>query len=136
MSRIQMQLSRPTLLAFKEYKRLVYGDSEINATNGYVLGVALRGILEDISSTKTLDNLDSIDSIPWVNVAKDEVPNVTNSNDKDVVRTKTTLTMDKEINDALVVLQSEFKSIFGTQRIYKAFVVKMIMFASIKKLIS
>ncbi|MDK4450053.1 hypothetical protein [Enterococcus casseliflavus] len=133
MSRIQMQLSRPTLLAFREYKRLIYGDSDINATNGYVLGVALKNILSEISSTDSIDNLDKIDNIPWVEISKAEIPNVTNSTDNEIVRTKTTLTMEKEVDDALVLLQNEFKNLFETSRIYKAFVVKMIMFAAIKK---
>lgn len=131
MSRIKIQLSRPTLLAFKEFKKLTYNDGEINATNGYILGIALKEILPIISSTNELLNLDLIDSINWVSLSQKNIPNVTNSDDTEIVRTRTTLTVEKSIDDSMNIFQNEFLRIFDSKRIYRAFVVKMILFAAI-----
>lgn len=131
MSRIKIQLSRPTLLAFKEFKKLTYNDGEINATNGYVLGIALKEILPIISSTNELLNLDLIDSINWVSLSQKNIPNVTDSDDTEIVRTRTTLTVEKSIDDSMNIFQNEFLRIFDSKRIYRAFVVKMILFAAI-----
>ena len=133
MTRVQMQLSRPTLLAFKEFKRLAYGDEELNATNGYIVGVALKELLPYISSEGNIENIDLVNQIDWETYDKEPLSNVTDSDDTDTVRTKTTLTLEHSVDNALNHLQKEFKEIFKVNRVYKAFVVKMILYAAIRK---
>ena len=129
--RLKIQLSRPTLLAFKEFKRLVYFDENLNATNGYILGIALKEILPIISSSNSIENLDQINHIDWIKLSKASIPNVTVSNDNKIVRTRTTLTIEQSVYDTLKELQNLFLDIFDTKRIYTSFVVKMILFAAI-----
>ena len=131
--RLKIQLSRPTLLAFKSFKSIVYGDENLNATNGYILGVALKELLPIISSTNDIENLDLVDKIEWKELLEKFIPNVTDSNDTETVRTRTTLTIEHSVYNALNVLQNQFLKIFDAQRIYRAFVVKMILFAAIDK---
>lgn len=134
--RLKIQLSRPTLLAFKEFKRLAYGDENLNATNGYVLGIALKELLPYISSTNNIENLDLVGQIKWKEISEKNIPNVTDSNDNEIVRTRTTLTIEYSVDSALSSLQNQFLQIFHAKRIYKAFVVKMVLFAAIDKRIN
>lgn len=131
--RLKIQLSRPTLLAFKSFKSIVYGDENLNATNGYILGVALKELLPIISSTNDIENLDLVDRIEWKELLGKSILNVTDSDDKEIVRTRTTLTIESSVYNALNVLQNQFLTIFDTKRIYRAFVVKMVLFAAIDK---
>ena len=62
--------------------------------------------------------------------------NVTDSDDTETVRTRTTLTIEHSVYNALNVLQNQFLTIFDAKRIYRAFVVKMVLFAAIDKRIN
>lgn len=134
--RLKIQLSRPTLLAFKSFKSIAYGDENLNATNGYILGVALKELLPIISSTNDIENLDLVDRIEWKELLKKSILNVTDSDDTETVRTRTTLTIEHSVYNALNVLQNQFLTIFDAKRIYRAFVVKMVLFAAIDKRIN
>ena len=35
--RVKIKLSRHTVIAFQEFKKLLYGDPDMKVTNGYVL---------------------------------------------------------------------------------------------------
>ncbi|GIO28063.1 hypothetical protein [Ornithinibacillus bavariensis] len=119
--RIKIKLSRSTVLAFQEYKRLTYGDPNITVTNGYVLGSAFKSIQPDLPSIK------------WEKVNASPIPNVTDNNDKSIVGVDTTLNIDKSVLDGIDELQRKFLAVFGTKRVYRAFVVKLVIYAAILK---
>lgn len=119
--RIKMKLSRLTVLAFQEYKRLTYGDPNITVTNGYVLGSAFKYIQPDLIS------------INWEEINASHIPNVTDNVDKSIVGVDTTLNVDKSVSDGIDDLQRKFLTVFGTKRVYRAFVVKLVIYAAILK---
>lgn len=117
--RVQMKLSRTTVLAFNEFKRLVYGDPHITITNGYVLGVAYNSIKTKLSTFN------------WKDINEANIPNVTVNGDKNVEGVKTTLNIEQSIMKGVEELQKKLKEELGGKRIHRAFVVKLIMFAAI-----
>lgn len=117
--RVKIKLSRHTVIAFQEFKKLTYGDPNIKVTNGYVLGVAVK-------SLKPYFPL-----INWKDVSDGSIPNVTDNNDNSIVGVDTTLNIETEILKEIEKLQKEFLNIFKTKRIHKSYVVKLIMYAAI-----
>ncbi|MED3629507.1 hypothetical protein P5643_01225 [Bacillus subtilis] len=117
--RLQMKLSRPAVLSFNEFKRIVYGDPNIKVTNGYVLGAAYNTLIPKLST------------IDWKQVDKKHIENVTNSNDKSISGVHTTLNIESSILNGIEKIQKDFLEIFNTKRIHKSFVVKLVMFAAI-----
>ena len=128
-----MQLSRPTLLAFNEYKGIVYGDKELDATKSYILKIALNDLLPLISSTNSLDNLDLVNEIDWKKIAVSKISGVTDGKDTKTTRMPTTLTLDISVSNALSKIQSDFLVVFDAKRVYINFVVKMIIFGALLK---
>lgn len=117
--RIQMKLSRITILAFREFKIIKYGDPNIRITNGYLLGVAYKSI-EPIFS-----------SIEWENIEKKALPYFSIYDEEVIDSVITTLNIERDILEGIEQLQKHFLTVFGTKRIHKAFVVKLIMLAAI-----
>ena len=117
-----MKLSRTTVLAFNEFKRLKYDDPNIRITNGYLLGVAYKSLIPVLSS------------IEWEQIVNEPIQNVTVNEDQTVEGVKTTLNLEQTVLDGIESLQKEFLTVFKAKRIHKAFVVKMVMLAAIKKI--
>ncbi|RFU64454.1 hypothetical protein [Bacillus sp. V59.32b] len=117
--RIQMKLSKATVIAFNEFKRKIYGDPNIEITNGYVLGAAYNLIKEE------LENID------WEEVKNRESEIVRESQDKSVEGVHTTLNIDSAISEGINKLQNAFLNEFKTTRIHRSFVVKLVMFATL-----
>ena len=116
-----MKLSRPTVIAFNEFKRIVYGDPNIKITSGYVLGAAYNLIKEEI------------DDIDWNKVNKKENQIVDNSLDKSITNIHTTLNIESSVLEGINKLQERLLSDPQAKRIHKSFVVKLVMFAALLK---
>lgn len=117
--RVKIKLSRHTVIAFQEYKKLIYGDPDIKVTSGYVLGAAFKSLESSLSSIK------------WDEIDKSPIPNVSDNNDKSIVGVDTTLNIESSILKGIEKLQKDFLNIFKTKRIHKSYVVKLIMYAAI-----
>lgn len=126
-----MKLSRPTLVAFRIFKKLKFGNGDLGIPNGEVLGLAYESIKHKLSSIE-LDNINQKELMLYslVNtMEKDEQEKV-----EKIVGIKTTLKLDEELLECIAVLQDKFKHILGTKRIYKPYVVKVIMLLAIEEL--
>lgn len=121
--RIQMKLSRITILAIQEYKMLRFNDLQAKVTNGYLVGMAWKAIESNLSE------------IDWTIVNSATVPNVTdvNGNKKQVTGEQTTLNIETTVLDGIEKLQRDFIDVFGTKKIYKPFVIKCVLLAAILK---
>ncbi|MDA2407151.1 hypothetical protein CN681_12895 [Bacillus toyonensis] len=117
--RVKIKLSRHTVIAFQEFKKLLYGDPDMKVTNGYVLGAAFKSLESSLSS------------INWEEIDKSPIPNVTDNNDKSIVGVDTTLNIESSILKGIEKLQKDFLNIFKAKRIHKSYVVKLIMYAAI-----
>lgn len=118
--RVKMKFGKSTVIAFNEFKKQFYKDENIEITNGYVLKVAYTLLIEN-----ELDNID------WVRVNKKESEIVRRSNVESVEGVHTTLTIESDILEGINKLQNDFKTEFKTTRVYRSFVVKLIMFAAL-----
>lgn len=117
--RIQMCLSRTTTLAMKEYKEIKFGDSEARVTSGFLVGMAYKALQPKLST------------IDWKEIDSAVIPNVTKNNDITITRVQTTLNLDISILDGINRLQEDFVEAFGTKKIYKPFVIKLILLAAL-----
>lgn len=119
--RIQMRLSRPTVIAMQEYKRIKFADPEAKVTNGYLIGMAFKSIK------------DELEQIDWVKVNLSKIPNVTESNNKSLENLQTALNIEATVLNGIEELQRNFISIFDTKKMFKPFVIKLVLFAAILK---
>lgn len=119
--RVQMRLSRPAVAAMMEYKRIKFADPHARVTNGYLVGMAYKTVQE---------NLNRID---WMAVNMTEPPGVTGNYDESITDTQTALNLEITVLEGIEKLQKEFMNIFGTKRMFKPFVIKLLLFAAILK---
>lgn len=116
--RLKIRLNRLTILAFKEFKRLKYGDSEIPVSDSYVVTEAYKTILP------------KIEKIQWNEINKAIIPNVSDNNDFPVTSLPTTLSLESDILLGLRNLQRKMADV-AQSRIFFSFVVKVVMYAAI-----
>ncbi|WP_128167137.1 hypothetical protein [Sporolactobacillus terrae] len=114
-----MKLSRITVLAFHEFRRIKYEGEELKPSNGYVLNSAYEMLLPKLNV------------IDWQAVNKKYIPNVSDNKDVTITKISTTLNMKESISQGIDDLQNLFKRDFDTDRVFKSFVVKLILFAAI-----
>lgn len=119
--RIQMRLSRPTVVAMQEYKRIKFADPEAKVTNGYLIGMAFKSIKNELPR------------IDWIKINSITIPNVTENNDKSLDSLQTALNIEAAILQDIEELQRTFMNVFETKKMFKPFVIKLIMFAAILK---
>lgn len=117
--RLQMKLSKSTVIAFNEFKRQIYGDPNIKITNGYVVGAAYNMIKDELIN------------IDWEEVKNKESEIISESHDKSAKGVHTTLNIEISIVKGINKLQNAFLTEFTTTRIHRSFVVKLIMFAAL-----
>ena len=116
-----MRLSRPTVVAIQEYKQIKFADPKAKVTNGYLLGMAYKAIQNDL------------DRIDWQAINSMDIPNVTNNYDYSISDLQTALNLEAAVLDGIEKLQKNFMNCFTTKRMYKPFVIKLILFAAILK---
>lgn len=121
MKRVPMKLNRITVLALNEYKRIKYLDMDMGVTNGDVLSSAYNSIASNMIE------------IDWKIVNKTFIPNVSDNKDMEITNVNTTFTVEETVVKGIEKMQDYFKEHFETSRVYKTFVVKLILFAAILK---
>ena len=119
--RIQMRLSRPTVAAIQEYKQIKFADPKAKITNGYLVGMAYKAIQNDL------------DRIDWQAINSMDIPNVTKNYDDSISDLQTALNLEAAVLDGIEKLQNKFMSVFSTKKMFKPFVIKLILFAAILK---
>ena len=119
--RIQMRLSRPTVVAIQEYKQIKFADPKAKITNGYLVGMAYKAIQNDL------------DRIDWQAINSMDIPNVTKNYDDSISDLQTALNLEAAVLDGIEKLQNKFMSVFSTKKMFKPFVIKLILFAAILK---
>ena len=119
--RIQMRLSRPTVVAIQEYKQIKFADPKAKVTNGYLVGMAYKAIQNDL------------DRIDWQANNSMDIPNVTKNYDDSISDLQTALNLEAAVLDGIEKLQNKFMSVFSTKKMFKPFVIKLILFAAILK---
>ncbi|MGO5030161.1 MULTISPECIES: hypothetical protein [Agathobaculum] len=119
--RIQMRLSRPTVVAIQEYKQIKFADPKAKVTNGYLVGMAYKAIQNDL------------DRIDWQAINSMDIPNVTKNYDDSISDLQTALNLEAAVLDGIEKLQNKFMSVFSTKKMFKPFVIKLILFAAILK---
>lgn len=117
--RIQMRLSRPAVVAIQMYKIIKFDDPNAKITGGYLVGMAWKSIKPNLSK------------IDWQKVNTVQVPSVTDNNDPSIQGLQTALNLEVEVLQDIEQLQRDFIKIFGTKKIFKPFVIKLILFAVI-----
>lgn len=118
--RVKMKFGKSTVIAFSEFKKQFYKDENIEITNGYILKVAYNLLIEN-----------ELNKIDWVKVNKRDSEIVKRSNVESVEGVHTTLTIEPDILEGINKLQNDFLTEFKTTRVYRSFVVKLIMFAAL-----
>ena len=121
--RIQMRLSRPTVVAIQEYKQIKFADPKAKITNGYLVGMAYKAIQNDL------------DRIDWKAINSMGISNVTiNYDDNSISDLQTALNLEEAVLNGIENLQNKFmNNVFQTKRMFKPFVIKLILFAAILK---
>lgn len=120
--RIQMRLSRPTVLAIQEYKQIKFADPKAKITNGYLVGMAYKAIQNDL------------DRIDWKAINSMDIRNVIiNYDDNSISDLQTALNLEEAVLVGIENLQIKFKDIFSTKKMFKPFVIKLLLFAAILK---
>ena len=117
--RIQMRLSRPAVVAMQEYKIIKFGDPNAKVTSGYLVGMAWKCIKPKLSQ------------IDWKKVNTIKIPNVTDNTDNSLEGLQTALNLEASVLQDIEELQRQFIGIFGTKKIFKPFVIKLILFAAL-----
>lgn len=116
--RIKIRLNRLTVLSFKEFKKLKYGDSEIPVSDSYVVTEAYKMICP------------KIEKIRWGEIDKAIIPNVSNNRDFPVTSLPTTLSLESDVSLGLRNLQRKMVEV-AQSRVFFSFVVKVVMYAAI-----
>ncbi|MEK4730630.1 hypothetical protein [Paenibacillus sp. FSL L8-0641] len=119
--RIQMRLSRPAVVAMQEYKKIKFADPDAKVTNGYLIGMAFKSIKHELTQ------------IDWIKTNSITIPNVTENNDESLDSLQTALNIEASILQDIEELQRDFMIVFGTKKMFKPFVIKLILFAAILK---
>lgn len=118
-----MRLSRPTVVAIQEYKQIKFADPKAKITNGYLVGMAYKAIQNDL------------DRIDWKAINSMGISNVTiNYDDNSISDLQTALNLEEAVLNGIENLQNKFmNNVFQTKRMFKPFVIKLILFAAILK---
>lgn len=116
-----MRLSRPTVVAIQEYKQIKFADPNAKITNGYLVGMAYKAIQSDL------------DRIDWQAINSMDIPNVTKNYDESISDLQTALNLEATVLEGIEKLQNKFMSVFSTKKMFKPFVIKLILFAAILK---
>ena len=116
-----MRLSRPTVVAIQEYKQIKFADPNAKITNGYLVGMAYKAIQSDL------------DRIDWQAINSMDIPNVTKNYDESISDLQTALNLEVTVLEGIEKLQNKFMSVFSTKKMFKPFVIKLILFAAILK---
>lgn len=119
--RIQMRLSRPTVAALLEYKQIKFDDPKAKITNGYLVGMAYKAIHGELGR------------IDWKAVNSADIPHVTVDYDDAVTDLQTALNLEIAVLQGIESLQKTFMDVFSTKKMFKPFVIKLILFAAILK---
>ena len=121
--RIQMRLSRPTVVAIQEYKQIKFADPKAKITNGYLVGMAYKAIQNDLGR------------IDWKAINSMGISNVTiNYDDNSISDLQTALNLEEAVLNGIENLQNKFmNNVFQTKRMFRPFVIKLILFAAILK---
>ena len=117
--RVQMRLSRPAVVAMQKYKIIKFNDPNAKVTSGYLVGMAWKSI-----KSKAVQ-------IDWPKVNSAYIPNVTDNNDMSIDGLQTALNLEMSVLQDIEYLQKKFIDIFETKKIFKPFVIKLILFAAI-----
>lgn len=115
--RIQMNFSGEILNAFDLLRKQQYGDRNAKISKDYIVTKIVREIYP------------IFDQIDWREVYK---ANISEINEKRE-RLQTAITLEKEDVEKLYEMQPKFSGIAGTKRVFKPFVIKMLLFATILK---
>lgn len=118
-----MRLSRPTVVAIQEYKQIKFADPKAKITNGYLVGMAYKAIQNDLNR------------IDWKAINSMGISNVTiNYDDNSISDLQTALNLEEAVLNGIENLQNKFmNNVFQTKRMFKPFVIKLILFAAILK---
>lgn len=118
-----MRLSRPTVVAIQEYKQIKFADPKAKITNGYLVGMAYKAIQNDL------------DRIDWKAINSMGISNVTiNYDDNSISDLQTALNLEEAVLNGIENLQNKFmNNVFQTKRMFRPFVIKLILFAAILK---
>lgn len=116
-----MRLSRPAVVAMQEYKKIKFADPDAKVTNGYLIGMAFKSIKHELTQ------------IDWIKTNSITIPNVTENNDESLDSLQTALNIEASILQDIEELQRDFMIVFGTKKMFKPFVIKLILFAAILK---
>jgi len=82
---------------------------------------------------RALDDLSSSDAVDWKNVDKMSYKFFKSDELLDSIVAGTTLNLTQDTFEKISELQNQFVEIFGTQRIYRPFVIKLIFVAALIK---
>ncbi|MBM7545035.1 hypothetical protein JOC59_001777 [Weissella beninensis] len=123
--RTRMRLSAESVLAIKELKRVLFGDTEAPVTVGYMIGRAYK-IIEP--------KLDSFEN-EWLELSDIKVKDITGASEV-LEGADTTVNLEKKVYEGISKLQIKFVSIFkGSKRVYRTFVVKLVLLAALQELL-
>lgn len=119
--RVKLRINRLTILSFREFKRLKYGDPNIPISDSYVVEEAYK-IVEH-----------KLEFIPWEEVNKAKISNVTDDTEYPATSLPTTLSLESNVLSGLKSLQKELVD-KAKSRIFFSFVIKIVMYAAILEL--
>ena len=74
-----------------------------------------------------------LDRIDWQAINSMDIPNVTKNYDDSISDLQTALNLEAAVLDGIEKLQNKFMSVFSTKKMFKPFVIKLILFAAILK---
>lgn len=120
--KIQMQLGRETVLAFRKFKHIQYNDPDIDASYGYVLDAAYNIVKNDL------------EEIDWITVSKKSIDGITINGNPEIGKVQTTMILDDILVEKLKELQMFLSKSKDNTRIYLPYVVKLIVLSAILKL--
>ncbi|VQK56085.1 Uncharacterised protein [Streptococcus pneumoniae] len=120
--RLGIKLSRDSVLGLREVRRLYLGSPDIPVSDGYLIKVAYKEILNDI------DNIDWLE----LNNSKLKISDISESVDMNATSLRTTLTLDMLVYSGMRDIQLRLREL-TKGRVFFSFVVKLVLFAAILK---
>ncbi|HHG7862893.1 TPA: hypothetical protein ACPYDW_000544 [Streptococcus pneumoniae] len=120
--RLGIKLSRDSVLGLREVRRLYLGSPDIPVSDGYLIKVAYKEILNDI------DNIDWLE----LNNSKLKISDISESVDMNATSLRTTLTLDMLVYSGMRDIQLKLREL-TKGRVFFSFVVKLVLFAAILK---
>lgn len=120
--KIQMQLGRETVLAFRKFKEIQYNDPDIDASYGYVLNAAYNIVKSEL------------EEIDWLDVSKEPIEGVTRNGIATIGKVQTSMILDDDFVERLRGLQEYLSKTKNNTRIYLPYVVKLVVLSAILKI--